>query len=517
VFVLKASYALISVWDKTGVAEFARGLSQMGVKIISSGGTAKALSAAGVRVLPVSDYTGYPEMLDGRVKTIHPKVHAGILAVRDNFEHTGKLKEHDIPHIDLVAVNLYPFQKTVADPKATLEDAIENIDVGGPTLLRSAAKNHKDVTVIVDPDDYVLVLEELKNNGTVTAETKRSLAVKAFAHTAEYDAAIHNYLSERYSPGKFPQKLTLAMEKAYDLRYGENPHQRAAFYTDGSPECSAASARILSEGKQLSFNNIIDVNASLELVKEFDRPAAVIIKHLNPSGVGVADTISEAYGLAHSADPMSAFGCIVALNRSPDEKTAKEIVSTFVEVVAAPSYALDVLEILSKKQKMRILECGPVRKTTEKSMDFRRVVGGMLIQTPDLREVAEADLKTVSKRKPTKDEVEAMLFAWKVCRHTKSNSIILAGKDRTVGVGAGQMSRVDAVKIASQKAGSLAKGSAMASDAYFPFRDGIDEAAKAGVTAVIHPGGSIRDGEVIKAADEHDMAMVFTGVRCFLH
>ena len=455
-------------------------------------------------------------MLDGRVKTLHPKVHAGILAVRGKKEHMDRLVQHNIPPIDIVAVNLYPFQSTVDKPDSTFDDAIENIDIGGPSLVRAAAKNHNDVTIVVDPADYGLVLEELQA-GSVKAETKRALALKAFAHTAEYDAIIHRYLSGQFNPGRFSDDFILPLKKAYDLRYGENPHQRAAFYVDGSKECGVANAKVISEGKQLSFNNIIDVNSALELVKEFDEPAAVIVKHLNPSGVGVAGDIASAYRLAHSADSQSAFGCIVALNREPDVAVAKDIISTFVEVVAAPSFPKEVLPILAKKEKMRLLQTGPMRKTSEKSMDYRRVVGGLLVQSPDIREVTEKDLKVVSKRKPTRDEIDAMLFAWKVCRHTKSNSIIFAKKDHTVGVGAGQMSRVDAVKIAAMKAKELAKGAAMASDAFFPFRDGVDEAAKAGITAAIHAGGSIRDAEVIQAADEHGMAMVFTGVRCFLH
>ena len=515
---MKASCALISVWDKTGVVDFARGLHNLGIKIISSGGTAKALSDAGIPVVKASEHTGFPEMLGGRVKTLHPKVHGGILAVRGDKKQMEELGKLGIEKIDIVAVNLYPFKETISKPDATLEDAIENIDIGGPTLVRSAAKNHAHVAVIVDPKDYACVLEELgRNRLNVSDSTLKALAVKAFAHTAEYDAAIHSYLSKQYDGKQFPDQLGLTFKKVYDLRYGENAHQQAAFYSDGSDECCVTNSKVLSAGKQLSFNNILDINSALEHVKEYDRPAAVIIKHLNPSGVGVADDIRSAYSLASKADPTSAYGCIVALNRAPDERTAKDIISTFVEVVIAPSFDDSVLDILKKKEKMRILEAGKIRQTSAKSMDYRRVVGGMLAQTPDLRQVTEADLKVVSKRKPTKEEVEAMLFAWKVCRHTKSNSIIFAKKDYTVGIGAGQMSRVDAVKIAAMKAKEHSKGAVMASDAFFPFRDGIDEASKAGITAVIHPGGSIRDEEVIKAADEHGMAMVFTGIRCFLH
>jgi len=514
---LKASYALISVWDKAGVVDFARGLHNLGYRILSSGGTAKALSDGKVPVTQVSDYTGFPEMLDGRVKTMHPKVHAGIMAVPGNSEHAGQLKEHGIPHIDIVAVNLYPFKQTVAKDGVGLDDAIENIDVGGPALIRAAAKNHAHVAVLVDPADYERVLEELTSGVAVTESTRKTLAIKAFAHTSEYDSAIHKYLCKTYQPGSFPDRFDINLRKAYDLRYGENPHQKAAYYFDVDAAPCITETAVLSEGKKLSFNNLIDVNSALEFVKEFDKPAAVIIKHLNPSGVGVAPTIADAYSRAHSADPMSAYGCVVALNRAPDVNTARDIASTFVEVVAAPSYGGEALDILLTKKNMRILAVGEIKKTTKDALDFRKVIGGMLVQSPDLAEASEKSLLVVSKRKPTRAETESMLFAWKVCKHTKSNSIIFAKDDRTVGVGAGQMSRVDAVKLAAMKAGDLAKGAAMASDAFFPFRDGIDEAAKAGVTAVIHPGGSIRDAEVVAAADEHGMAMAYTGIRCFLH
>lgn len=383
--------------------------------------------------------------------------------------------------------------------------------------MRAAAKNHAYVTIVTDPRDYRPVIEELKDKGEVSKETRGTLAVKAFSHTARYDSLISRYLSQQYEPGAFPQYFSINLEKAYDLRYGENPHQMAAYYYDNIGQDIVSRTKLVAGGKHLSFNNLIDVNSALDLVKEFDQPAAVIIKHLNPAGVGVAQSISKAYELAHSSDSLSAYGCVVALNRSPDIECAKDITSTFVELVAAPSFAPETLAVLKKKEKMRVLEVGQIKKTTRNALDCRRVVGGMLIQTADWRDLTKDDLKVVSKRKPSKEETEAMLFAWKVCKHTKSNSIIFATGDRTVGVGAGQMSRVDAVKIAAMKAGDLAKGAAMASDAFFPFRDGIDEAAKAGIKAVIHPGGSIRDAEVIESANEHDMAMVHTGVRCFLH
>jgi phosphoribosylaminoimidazolecarboxamide formyltransferase / IMP cyclohydrolase len=514
---LKESYALISVSDKKGIIEFSKKLSELGIKIISTGGTAQALRKSGIPVNEVGDYTGFPEMLDGRVKTLHPKVEAGILADRRKKDHMSALKEHGFNPIDLVIVNLYPFQKTISSPNSTLEDAIENIDIGGPTLVRAAAKNHAGVTVVVDPADYGKVADELEKNHAVSAETRKKLAVKAFSHTAEYDSIIQQYLLSQYLTDQFPQTLNLTYKKLYDLRYGENSHQKAAFYHEGTGQSCVANAKIITEGRRLSFNNIIDLNNAIELVKEFERPAAAIVKHLNPSGVGEADDILEAYGLAHKADPQSAFGCIVALNRQPTALLAEKIASTFVEAVAAPEFSGECVKIFAKKERMRLIATGELKKTTSSHTDYRRVVGGMLAQTPDLRELTREDLKTATERSPTDDEIRALLFAWKVCRHTKSNSIIFAKPGYTTGVGAGQMSRVDAVKIASMKAGQHAKGSVMASDAFFPFPDGIEEAAKAGVTAVIHPGGSIRGEEVIKAADDHNMAMVITNTRCFLH
>ncbi|MFH1403845.1 MAG: bifunctional phosphoribosylaminoimidazolecarboxamide formyltransferase/IMP cyclohydrolase [Candidatus Altiarchaeota archaeon] len=516
---MKAKTALISVSDKRGLAEFASGLSSLGVTIISTGGTAKLLKEKGIPFTHISDYTGTPEMLDGRVKTIHFKIHGGLLARRDKKEHMSQIEEYGMDLIDLVVVNLYPFKQTISKKDVSLEDAIENIDVGGPTLIRAAAKNYQHVGAVIDPSDYEPVLTELRENDLSLSEgTLARLAVKAFQHTAEYDSLIYDYLSRTVVEHvKFPDTVNLSLTKLYDLRYGENSHQAAAFYADPSYVGSCVGgAKLLAGDKKLSFNNILDLDAALRLVVEFDKPAAVIVKHLNPSGVGVADSLGEAYSLAHKADPLSAFGCIVALNRPVDEKLAEEITSTFVESVIAPGYEASSLDILKKKEKMRVLDIGSPEKPKQ-SFDYRRVVGGMLVQDMDLRELTRDDLKTVSNRKPSEEEVEAMLFAWKVCRHTKSNSIIFAKKGYTTGIGAGQMSRVDAVKIAAMKAGEHANGSVMASDAFFPFRDGIDEAAKAGVSAVIHPGGSIRDAEVIQAADEHGMAMVYTGVRCFLH
>jgi len=515
---LQIKNALISVSDKKGIAEFAKGLSSLGIEIMSTGGTAAVISQAGIKVQDVAEYTGYPEMLDGRVKTLHPRVEGGILAKRKDKSHQQQMADHGIKPIDLVCVNLYPFERTIADPDCTLEDAIENIDVGGPTLLRAAAKNHESVAAITDPADYDPVLSELsKGKRSLPKEMLRKLAVKAFAHTASYDAAIQSYLSKRLMGHEHPDTLSLSYEKAYDLRYGENSHQSAAFYTQATDECSISNAKIVTEGKKLSFNNILDADAALELVKEFPRPAAVIVKHLNPSGVGTAQTISDAYDLAHKADPMSAFGCIVALNREPDERLAQAIASTFVEAVIAPSFPPEALKIMSVKKNMRLLAVGETKPTSDAEFDTRKVVGGLLCQKRDLRRLTDDDMTIVTKRKPTEEEMSAMIFAWKVCRHTKSNSIIFAKPGYTVGIGAGQMSRVDSVKIAVMKAASHSVGAVMASDAFFPFRDGIDEAAKAGVTAVIHPGGSIRDEQVIEAANEHGMAMVFTGIRCFLH
>lgn len=514
---MKVSRALISVYDKAGILDFSRGLSDAGVEILSSGGTARKLGEAGVPVTLVEEYTGSPEMLDGRVKTIHPKIHGGILARRGVGEHESQLEENGILTIDLVVVNLYPFQDTVARVDAEFADAIEMIDIGGPTLIRAAAKNHADVGVVVDPADYGLILAELQDNGlSLSGDTLRGLAVKAFAHTASYDSAIHSYLSG--DAVGFPDSMILPLEKVCDLRYGENWHQKAAFYRDPViTESCITNSRILSEGKGLSFNNLLDLNSALELVKEFENPAAVIVKHLNPSGVGESDRLFDAYSRARGADPTSAFGCIVAFNRKLDVDTAKEITTTFVEAVVAPEIGEDAFEILGKKEKMRVFESGPLKPTSEGTLDYRKLVGGMVVQESDVRNVVLDDLEVVSERQPSEKEFEDMLFAWKVCRHVKSNSIIFAKDGGTVGVGAGQMSRVDAVKIAAMKAGELAEGSSMASDAFFPFRDGIDEAAKAGVTAVIQPGGSIRDEEVLEAVNEHEMSMVYTGVRCFLH
>jgi phosphoribosylaminoimidazolecarboxamide formyltransferase/IMP cyclohydrolase len=514
--------ALISVSDKTGVAEFARSLAGMGVEVLSTGGTAKALREAGVAVTDVSDYTGFPEIMEGRVKTLHPKVHGGLLARRASAEHMAQAAEHGIRPIDLVAVNLYPFESTVARPDCSYEDAVENIDIGGPTMLRSAAKNHEDVTVVVDPADYAAVLAEMgEHGGAVSRDTNRRLARKVFEHTAHYDAVIAAYLrNQEAATGeveKFPKVLSLSWDFVQALRYGENPHQDGAFYRDPiQTEPCVAGARQL-HGKAMSFNNFLDANSALELAKEFDRPTAVIVKHNNPCGVASDEVLVEAYRHARDTDPVSAFGGVLAFNRPVDRQTAEEIASTFVEVVIAPGFAPEALEVLGAKKNVRVLETPPLARLAG-GMDLKRVVGGIIYQDRDLGAIADVrSLQVVSARKPTDEEYTGLAFAWKVCKHVKSNAIVYARGERTIGVGAGQMSRVDSARIAVLKANFPLQGTAMASDAFFPFRDGIDAAAEVGVSAVIQPGGSVRDEEVIQAANDHHMAMLFTGMRHFRH
>ncbi len=515
--------ALISVSDKTGIIDFARELQGFGVEILSTGGTAALLRKEGLTVKDVSEYTGFPEMLDGRVKTLHPKVHGGLLGLRANPEHVAKMKEHGIEPIDMVVVNLYPFEATVARPDCTLEDAIENIDIGGPTMLRSAAKNNQDVTVLVDPADYASVLAEMRNSGgTVSAQTNFQLAVKVYQRTAAYDAAISNWLGRRLGEetAAFPDALTLQFKKSQEMRYGENPHQQAAFYIEaGVDEASIATARQL-QGKELSYNNIADTDAALECVKQFDEgPACVIVKHANPCGVALGETLLQAYERAFATDPESAFGGIIAVNGELDEATAKAIVERqFVEVIIAPKVSAEAAAAVTAKKNVRLLECGFWSKEPEARLDFKRVNGGLLVQDCDL--LLSGELKVVTKRAPTEREMRDLLFSWRVAKFVKSNAIVYCKDGMTIGVGAGQMSRVNSARIAAIKAehaGLEVKGSAMASDAFFPFRDGIDNAAAAGVTAVIQPGGSIRDEEVIAAADEHGIAMVFTGMRHFRH
>jgi len=514
--------ALISVSDKTGVIEFSQALTAAGVEILSTGGTARLLREHGINVVEVSDYTGFPEMMDGRVKTLHPKIHGGILGRRGTDD--AVMEEHGIGPIDLVAVNLYPFQQTIANPDCDLETAIENIDIGGPTMIRAAAKNYKDVAVVVDPGDYPGVLAEMaENGGALSQQTRFHLAVKTFTHTAAYDGAISNYLSGLDLEGKlttFPAALNLQFNLAQDMRYGENPHQKAAFYVEDSRgEASVSTARQL-QGKALSFNNIADTDAALECVKQFDAgPACVIVKHANPCGVAIGATLLEAYDRAYKTDPESAFGGIIACNRELDGETAKAIVERqFVEVIIAPSISAEAAAAVAEKKNVRLLECGSWEGQGGFRLDYKRVKGGLLVQGADLELYNE--LKVVSKRVPTEDEMRDLLFAWRVAKFVKSNAIVYGRDNMTIGVGAGQMSRINSARIAGIKAehaGLEVKGSVMASDAFFPFRDGIDSAAEAGIAAVIQPGGSMRDEEVIAAADEHGMAMVFTGMRHFRH
>ena len=517
--------ALISVSDKTGVLDFARELSALGVKLLSTGGTAKLLADNGLAVTEVADYTGFPEMLDGRVKTLHPKVHGGILARRDFPEHVAALEQHGIPTIDMVVVNLYPFQQTVAKAECSLEDAIENIDIGGPTMLRSSAKNHKDVTVIVDPSDYAVVLAEMKANANVVSyDTKFTLAKKVFAHTAQYDGAITNYLTSlgedkaHTTRSAYPQTLNLHFDKVQEMRYGENPHQSAAFYRDLKTVDGALANYKQLQGKELSYNNIADSDAAWECVKSFKESACVIVKHANPCGVAVAPTPFEAYSKALQTDPTSAFGGIIAFNRELDGKAAEIVAKQFVEVLIAPSFTAEAKAIFAAKQNVRLLEIALGNEVNQ--YDVKRVGGGLLVQAPDAKNVLQEELRVVSKLQPTPQQMADMMFAWRVAKYVKSNAIVFCGNGMTLGVGAGQMSRIDSARIASikaQNAGLSLAGSAVASDAFFPFRDGLDVVVDAGATCVIHPGGSMRDQEVIDAADERGVVMVYTGTRHFRH
>ncbi len=512
--------ALISVSNKAGIVEMAKGLAGLGAEILSTGGTAKTLREAGVAVTDVAAYTGSPEILDGRVKTLHPKIHGGLLGRRSVPKHVAEMQQHGIGPIDVVVVNLYPFEATISKPQCMVEEAIENIDIGGPSMLRSAAKNHDDVLVVVDPADYTRVLVALKGDA-VTPALRRELAAKVFQHTARYDSLIAGYLERQGADPKaaqFPAILSLQFERVEMLRYGENPHQQGAFYREpGSQEPSVSRARIL-HGKAMSYNNYLDANSALELAKEFDECVVVIIKHNNPCGVALGASPVEAYVKARETDPVSAFGGVIAFNRPVNLAAAKEITSTFVEVVVAPGYAEDALTELTRKKDLRVLDVGPLTSGTRSGLDLKKLVGGLIVQDRDVG--ALGDLKTLqvpTARKPTDEEYAACAFAWKVCKHVKSNAIVYAKAGQTVGIGAGQMSRVDSVKLAGMKAVLPVKGCVMASDAFFPFRDGIDAAAQAETTAVIQPGGSIRDQEVIKAADEHQMAMILTGMRHFRH
>lgn len=520
----KVTRALISVSDKTGIVEFAQALSAQGVEILSTGGTHRLLNENGVAVREVSDYTGFPEMMDGRVKTLHPKVHGGILGRRGTDD--AVMEEHGILGIDMVVVNLYPFAATVAEPNCDLPTAIENIDIGGPTMVRSAAKNHKDVAIVVNASDYGTVLDEMQNqDGQLGYETRYNLMVKAFEHTAGYDGMIANHFGARNTQNEardFPNTFNAQYIKKQEMRYGENPHQKAAFYVEEDPAGASIATATQLQGKELSYNNIADTDAALECVKQFDQPTCVIVKHANPCGVAVATDIKTAYDLAFATDPESAFGGIIAFNRELDAATAEAICERqFVEVIIAPSISDAAKDAVSAKRNVRLLECGEWGATTEaKGFDYKRVNGGLLIQDRDKGMITADDLKVVTERKPTDAELDDMLFAWKVAKMVKSNAIIYTKNNQTIGVGAGQMSRVNSARIAAIKAehaGLEVKGAVMASDAFFPFRDGIDNAAKVGISCVIQPGGSIRDDEVIAAADEHGMTMMFTSMRHFRH
>jgi len=511
---------LISVSDKTGLADFAKGLSELGIEILSTGGTMAALEKAGVPVIGVSEVTKFPEMLDGRVKTLHPAIHGGLLAMRERPEHMEAIKKHGIEPIDMVVVNLYPFEATVAKPGVKIEDAIENIDIGGPSMIRSAAKNNSAVAVLTSASQYEHVLAELKDNDChLSDETRHKLALEAFRSTARYDSAISQYLGKNFGAEElFPKNLTLSFEKLGDLRYGENPHQKAAFYKDlfdQTPLSVAAAEKM--HGKEISYCNVIDLDAALAIVSDFEKPTAVVIKHTNPSGVACAATIAEAFRVAYNADSLSAFGCVVGLNRPVDMETAKEIGSHFVEAVIAPAYDPDAEKHLEAKKNIRLLRTNVPIKRDEGRLFMTKVKGGLLVQTDAYTDLDKSKLKIVTKRAPTDEEIDAMIFGVKICRHIKSNTILLVKGERTVGVGAGQMSRVDSAKIAGMKAGPEAKGSVLVSDAFFPFRDGVDAAAKVGVSAIIQPGGSVNDAEAIQAADEQGISMVFSGLRLFKH
>jgi phosphoribosylaminoimidazolecarboxamide formyltransferase/IMP cyclohydrolase len=516
----KITRALVSVSDKTGIVDFCRQLEQLGIEILSTGGTAKLLAEQQVTAIEVSDYTGFPEMMDGRVKTLHPKIHGGILGRRGTDDDI--MEQNAIQPIDLVVVNLYPFEQTIARPDCDLETAIENIDIGGPTMIRAAAKNHADVAVVVDPSDYAALLDELAaQQGALSQNTRFQLALKCFEHTARYDTAIATYLGA-VNGNAFPETLNLQFQRSQSMRYGENPHQQAAFYIEKNPPAGTIAAAKQCQGKELSYNNIADADAALECVKSFeDQPSCVIVKHANPCGVAQASDLLTAYDLAYATDPTSAFGGIIAFNRELDAITAKAIIDRqFVEVIIAPVVSNEAKAILQAKANVRVLECGVWPAAVQHRLDFKRVAGGLLVQDNDFGRISAQDLKVVSKRQPTEQELSDLLFVWKVAKFVKSNAIVYGKDSRTIGIGAGQMSRVYSAKIAGIKAADenlTVAGCALASDAFFPFRDGIDAAAEAGVTAVIQPGGSMRDDEVIAAADEHNMAMVFTGMRHFRH
>jgi phosphoribosylaminoimidazolecarboxamide formyltransferase/IMP cyclohydrolase len=516
--------ALLSVSDKTGLVDFAKFLAGLGVELISTGGTRKSLADAGLKVLDIAEITGFPEMLDGRVKTLHPRVHGGILHVRDNPQHQATIKEHKIAPIDMVVCNLYPFEATVAKPGSTHEEIVENIDIGGPSMVRSAAKNYYDVAVVTDPAQYDAIAQEMKsNNGALDLPTRERLASLAFARTAAYDAAIAGYFAKKLRDETFPARLTLSFQQKQALRYGENPHQTAAFYVEPGVKYACVSSAEVLHGKELSYNNILDLDSALNLVREFAEPAVVVIKHNNPCGAATSPTLVEAFAHAYEGDPVSAFGGILGFNREIDEATAMQITepNRFIECVIAPGYSKAAFEILTTRPKwkasVRLLRTGALTKDPARALDFRRVDGGLLVQTRDAEadDFARAEVKT--KRAPTDAELADLKFAWIVAKHVKSNAIVLGKNRMIVGVGAGQMSRIDSTHIAVRKANGREKGSVLASDAFFPFRDNVDMAAAAGVTAIVQPGGSVRDQESIDAGNEHGIAMIFTGVRHFRH
>lgn len=507
--------ALVSVSDKTDLVEFVKGLVDCGYEIISTGGTKKTLEEAGLNPIGISDVTGFPEIMDGRVKTLHPKVHGALLCVRDNPEHVKQLQELGIEYIDLVCVNLYPFKETVQKKGVTHEEIIENIDIGGPSMLRSASKNYKSITVVCDPKDYDKVLKEIQENGDTCPVTREFLAAKVFRHTARYDAMIADYLTKKTGE-EFPESLTITFDKVQDLRYGENPHQKAAFYKGMNPQYSLANATQL-HGKELSYNNIQDGNAAIEILKDFEgQCAAVGLKHMNPCGVGIGENIEAAWDKAYEADPVSIFGGIVALNDTVEKGLAEKLSKIFLEIIIAPDFTPEALEILTRKKNIRLMKLDTTLSVNT-ALKYTNVNDGLLVQEMDMHQIKGEDLRCVTNRKPTPEEIKQLLFGWKVVKHVKSNAIVLVKDDMTIGVGAGQMNRVGSAKIAIEEAGEKAKGSVMASDAFFPMPDTVEEAIKAGVTAIIQPGGSIRDQDSIDVCNEHGIAMVYTGIRHFKH
>ncbi|MDO5862296.1 MAG: bifunctional phosphoribosylaminoimidazolecarboxamide formyltransferase/IMP cyclohydrolase [Thermoplasmata archaeon] len=514
----KIRRAIVSVSDKTGIVDFVKALSSMGVEIISTGGTYKVLKEAGIPVAEVSEVTGFPEMLEGRVKTLHPKIHAGILARRDVKEHMAAIEEKGIKPIDMVVINLYPFKQTVLKEGVTFDEIVENIDIGGPSMIRAAAKNYKDVAVVTKTKQYDGIVSELKEKGELSIETLQGLMTEAFLETANYDSMISSQMFKRFGKG-YPDSFPIPSEKVEDMRYGENPNQSAAFYRDPfTPGTTVAKAEQL-HGKQLSYNNILDLDKALDICMDFEKPTAVVMKHTNPCGLASADTIDEAFLTAYNVDPLSAFGCVICLNRNCTVATATEISQHFVEAVICPDYEEGAVEIMEAKKNIRLLRTGMPICPAEKFREYKvkKIQGGMLVQSDEDVAIDPANLKVVTNRAPTQEEIHSLLFAWKLAKHVTSNAVVYVRGERAVGIGAGQMSRVDSAKIATMKANEPTEGCVMASDAFFPFRDGVDEAAAAGVTAIIQPGGSIRDQEVIDAANEHNMAMVFTGCRVFRH